>query len=913
MEAVGGLGLAAEALVADIQGAPAVADLALQPSGEAARAAYLRLQTGALLSDCIGDGVDWLQSSDEAEAPAGEAGSTDPTAGNAASRTSTSATPTSGQAARAAYLRLQTSALLSDCSGENSEWLAGGDAGAAEVDAAAAAHPTAAEAERVGELAEASHRRPAPQPAAAEGLEAAADGIEQVPERPSSAAAEFFQLRPLPPLDNLPAIPLPPYNAAQAEQLPQQQRAPAWQADAWQDEAAQHSDGSTLSLAADAAAAAAAAGGGDAGRCTSAASAALSSPGSDQLPYLEAAGPAAAPPPADPAAGGGATSGHSSNTSGSSREPTQQQRNLHVNAAYDPGRSKAADQAATEGADEEDSGSPAAQLARLLGSPLTPDGSPPAVPGGSASGRASVGSGGRAARITPGGSPAGSPPPERTGDSSPGSDAGVAGAVALPTEAAPPVRSLSQQWLVEQLQREVAALQRQAAELREALAAAEASAAAHAEQAQLLRGQVGSSEERQAAVAQAQAQAVAALAAAVKEQAALQHQAEAEAARRAAAEERGRQLEEQLELMLLERSSIVEAEALGQGDGGLLATAAELAAGNALMAEVQLLRRQLEETSASKRQLAESLREERAHSASLQARLAAATAAAEREAARHAESAAAVAASAAAAHAAQEQQVQQLAATAAALQQQLERGRAAATAGAAVTSLQHQQQAVLADQSVTIAELQRQLHAEQAARVEQAALADAAATQVTQQAAAFSEALLQQQQAATYWHGQAEELGRQLEAQASTEGEVKSALQETCTKLVAQQQLCHEQQEELQFLRLKYQQLSARLEAAEAGAAGLGAGTKAPPASAAGRLAAQQLHQGRGSQDGSTSRSARLLQQAALERHSPASSAGSTPTASRLRRTGSGGSAGAGSGAANGGGSKLGSWLGLRR
>lgn len=80
------------------------------------------------------------------------------------------------------------------------------------------------------------------------------------------------------------------------------------------------------------------------------------------------------------------------------------------------------------------------------------------------------------------------------------------------------------------------------------------------------------------------------------------------------------------------------------------------------MAEVQLLRRQLEETSASKRQLAEALREERARGGALQARLAAAAAAAEREAAAHAQAAAAAGASAAAARADQAEQVEQLAA-----------------------------------------------------------------------------------------------------------------------------------------------------------------------------------------------------------------------------------------------------------
>ena len=129
-------------------------------------------------------------------------------------------------------------------------------------------------------------------------------------------------------------------------------------------------------------------------------------------------------------------------------------------------------------------------------------------------------------------------------------------------------------------------------------------------------------------------------------------------------------------------------------------------------------------------------------------------------------------------------------------------------------------------------------------------------------------------------------------------------LQETCTKLVQQQQLCHEQQEELHFLRLKYQELSARLEAAEAaataaGSNGNGGGGGWSSLAPAGRTpaqhpAVQQLSR-QGSQGSAASAGSRPL-----ERPSPSGSA----DGSRLVRTGSGSS---------GGGGKLSSWLGLRR
>ncbi len=559
-------------------------------SGQAARAAYQRLQTSTLLADCSGEGSDWLLGAAadlqgeqlaavaEAEEPEARPAATtlvsqpaaDVSPDALASSEALSRQPSSrdSQEAQPGAKPVQPGCLNppasgpSDCSTTGSECAANGDAADDGKELLTAAHPVAAGQDGLGRLAEAADERPPSQP----GSEPADACAEHVPERPSSAAAEFFQLLPLPPLDNLPAIPLPAYNAQHAEQLPRQHRAPAWQAGTWQDEQPQHSDGSHLSPAA-AAAAAAAATGREADRCASDASAALSSPGSGQLPDLEAAGPLGG---AAGAAAGSSAAGSNGSINQASRHELQQQQlqDLHVNVL--PGPGNAAAQAEAEEA--EDSGSPVAQLARLLGSPLTPDGSPPAAPGGSTSGWASSGSGGRPARITPGISPTGSPPPQQAGDD----DSDTA---AFPAAGGAPVRSLSQQWLAEQLQREVAALQRQAAELREALAAAEGSAAAHAEQAQLLRGQVGSSEERREAAQQAQAQATAALAAALREQAALQRQAEAEAARRVAAEERQRLLEEQLELMLLERSSMGEAAAAGQGDGGLLATAAELAAG----------------------------------------------------------------------------------------------------------------------------------------------------------------------------------------------------------------------------------------------------------------------------------------------------------------------------------------------
>lgn len=639
MGAVARSGQAAEVLAAANQGAPASVDLAPQPQGEAAHTSVQHMHTGELQSDCADASAEALLGFHEDQEPSGRLGK-DKLAGGSSSA---GAVSTSGQAARAAYLRLQTSTLLADCSGEGAEWLLAAAAESAGAEAAesqaplapdaaetscdalhgsdasqcsgtAAAQQLSSEAARADDLhpqtstlahdggkgsewafskpavaeleqaatgesnsrgaaAEEAHTRLSDAaddpPASPAGPVTAAASAEHIPERPSSAAAEFFQLRPLPPLDNLPAIPLPPYNAEQFEQLPQQQREPVWQVDAWQGDAPQRSDGSGLSLAADSAAAAAACPSGS-DQCVSTA---LSSPDSGELPCLESAGQAAA---AGAAAGIAAGSDAAGTGGGSTGELDQQLGRLYITAACVPGGSQASARAGPEGTEEGDS--PAAQLARLLGSPLTPDGSPPAAPGGSASGRASTGSGGRAARITPGASLAGSPLSEPASEGMEDGDvnAGMDGEFALPAAAGPSSRSLSQQWLAEQLQREVAALQRQSAELREALAAVESLAAARAEQAQLLRGQVGSSAERQASAQQAQAQAVAALADALREQAALQRQAEAEAVARAAAEERQRQLEEQLELMLLERG---EAAALGQGDSGLLATAAELAAG----------------------------------------------------------------------------------------------------------------------------------------------------------------------------------------------------------------------------------------------------------------------------------------------------------------------------------------------
>jgi hypothetical protein len=143
-------------------------------------------------------------------------------------------------------------------------------------------------------------------------------------------------------------------------------------------------------------------------------------------------------------------------------------------------------------------------------------------------------------------------------------------------------------------------------------------------------------------------------------------------------------------------------------------------------------------------------------------------------------------------------------------------------------------------------------------------------------------------------------------------------VQETCTKLVAQQQLCHEQQEELQFLRAKYSQLSSQLEVAAAAtatvvatAAGPGAGPgrgeqplqgsssaeSAVSSRPAGMMHAvvQQLSR-QGSQDSNSSGG---RQQAHLQPSQQPLDRASPSVVEQGKRSGTGG--------------KLGSWLGLRR
>ena len=406
---------------------------------------------------------------------------------------------------------LQTRDLLSDCAGVGADWLTNGST----------PEQLAAEEEREEEdategAAPAGEHVSAAATAAGDGH--GEDGQLDGPPSVSSAAAEFFTLTPLPPLGELPDTLSPPPPAL----LPHAGTAPlAWHPHGWSDAAAAEAcSGSAASLET-----AATSG-------TQLHSVALSSPGSQPGVYAP-----------EQQAGGEAT------------QPAEQQqqqlhpRRLRSNAAYEP-RGEGA-------ADPEERGSPAAQLARLLGSPLTPDAAPTASSSGADAG------GGSAARITPGSSPADGGPAAGEGSGS-----------ALPTDAA---SSQEQQALVARLHAQAAALQRQASELLEALAAAEARTATHAEQAHLLRAQAASAEERQAAAQQRTAQAVAAAAEALRQQQAAQHAAADEAAQRSAAEERQRQLEEQLQLMFLERSETALAGA--PPSASLLGTAAELAAG----------------------------------------------------------------------------------------------------------------------------------------------------------------------------------------------------------------------------------------------------------------------------------------------------------------------------------------------
>ena len=209
----------------------------------------------------------------------------------------------------------------------------------------------------------------------------------------------------------------------------------------------------------------------------------------------------------------------------------EQLRALHINAAFEPSGGDA----------EGQGGSPATQLAHLLAFPLTHD-QPAAADAG----------------------------PAQAG----GSPANADG----PAAAAQQQRQQQQQQQQHGVQGQLLVLHREARDLRESLALAEARAAAFAEEAQLLRGQAAAAEERQAAAEAWQAQAAAVLAAAAREKETLQAQVEAAAAQRWESQQREADLLERLELLALERGEAAAAAA-ADGDGALLATAAELAAG----------------------------------------------------------------------------------------------------------------------------------------------------------------------------------------------------------------------------------------------------------------------------------------------------------------------------------------------
>ena len=641
---------------------------------------------------------------------------------------------------------LQTRDLLSDCGGAGAEWLAAASSGAG--------------------------------PAA------------------GSAGAEFFQLTPLPEVPSWQET--QPGAEQQAEQQAEQEAEQAqlqqrWQPAGWlganaeEDEEADSgpelSDSSSLSIAA-AVAAAAAANGADPERPGSSGSVMLSSPEAGKPMAYPPAATAGSRGPDAQAAGAateptGAASGGGRASAAKRRQGKQRgMQQLHINAAYEPGNEDA------EAAGE--AGSPAAQLARLLAFPLTPDHPPSggAAEAGSTDGNAPAssvsGGGAGGARITPGGSPADAPaqPPaasqqQQQQEAAPGPAAGHSS-----SDACGP-RSLGPQLHQQALQQQVFRLQQEARELRESLAVAESSAAAYLEQTQLLRGAAAAAEERQAAAQARQAQALSALQAAVREQQALQQQAEAAEAQRWEAEQRGAALREQLELLSLERSEAVAAAAASGSDGSLLSTVADLGAGNALMGEVALLRSQLEATTLAKRQLASALAQQREQAAALRARLAAAAASHEQQAAAHAQQLNDVSTAAADRCAALQAQWQHAEVQAAALAQQLVGQQTSAASAAALAVQQADAAAAAAEQAqaVVVADLRRQLHAEREARREAQALADAAAAQVTQQAAAFSEALLQQQREAARWRGQAEELSRQLAVSDGAEADIKAALQ----------------------------------------------------------------------------------------------------------------------------------------
>eukprot|EP00887_Chlorella_sp_A99_P005173 scaffold1.g5173.t1 len=415
---------------------------------------------------------------------------------------------------------------------------------------------------------------------------------------------------------------------------------------------------------------------------------------------------------------------------------------------------------------------PTAQLVKLLASPLTLHA---AAPGGGASGGLSPGA----------------------------VLAGLAGSSGAPTPLL-----IEQQQEVSQLHLRLKAAEEELTELREARAVAEATSAALREELDAQAAAVAETSAQAEAAAVLHQQSAATLSAALLEQQCLLQTVEDERQRREAAEQQQLQLQNQLELLLLERTE--------GGPGAASDVDTSLEAGP-LVAELQLLRSQLAASAASRTALASKLQaranERSQHDAQL---------------ARHAIMAQkSVNAANERAHALQESNMQ-LKATVALLQQRLEQQLAAdaprqAQVAAAAAAMQEGRH-VVSQLQLELGEVRNELGAQVAAGQVLQQQVEAQQNQLVSLAGALQE---QEQRSArlhrqrTELQGELSEAQQQLQASEAAAADAKEALQETCTKLVSLQQQCHDQQEEIEALRSRLHhaehQLAAQQTAAERG------------------------------------------------------------------------------------------------
>ncbi|GAB4818087.1 hypothetical protein N2152v2_005133 [Parachlorella kessleri] len=352
-----------------------------------------------------------------------------------------------------------------------------------------------------------------------------------------------------------------------------------------------------------------------------------------------------------------------------------------------------------------------------------------------------------------------------------------------------------------QLRRRLEAAEAEATQLREEKAASDLRAAALLDEVQLSFAALEASQRARRESEAQLAQSTAALRAALAEQRALAAQAEAGRQELAAALEKVDRLEYQVELMQAERQEgglelAMHSSITISPDASL-----ESLAGGELMAEVEALRAALAEANRSKAALASRLQQARAEGAALAARLQASQARRSAEVAAQAAAARQAGGEAWAEVAQLRAEKQQLEVQVQLLQRQAA-GSRETERGAALAGIIRQREEQLVAAHLEMAQLQARVR-ELAASEERCGALEARVALLLAQHAALTDKLHSAQAESAGWRDSLGRLSDELTACSAREAGARSALTDTATRLVVQQQLCEAQGEELELLRAK--------------------------------------------------------------------------------------------------------------